>query len=145
MYALGKGTVWCVASGEKEQARQYYDSYSFGSNFYIAIKKNLGEQRMLEVAHGANHDVQAMIYPYWDKIAIQVFDGGGVTYWNTGDFNHEEGSEELSEVNLPEYKFKFGLKIPSDWKLNENGTYDVDDNVYILDCSNTLFHLANSV
>ena len=137
MYSVGKGTVWCVASGEKETAYGYYRRYTRSSNFYVAIKKNLGEMEMLKVAHGANNEGQAMIYPYWDKIAIQVKFGDGfgdvIVYWNAGDFNHDEGSEELSKVNLPKYEFKYEFKIPDDWKLNDDGTYDVEGDVSITD------------
>ena len=137
MYALGKGTVWCVASGEKEQAKSYYEHYTKDSNFYIAIKKNLGEISKLEVNREAvaideesDGKKYSNVYPYWDKIAIQV-EKKSVTYWNTGDFNYSDDSAELSKINLPEYKFEHVFNVPRNWKLNEDGTYDVEGDVTI--------------
>ena len=120
MYALGKGTAWCVASGEKEDAKQYFDNYSGSSNFYIATKKQLGEMEILKVAHGANVEGQAKIYPYWDKIAILV-GKDNVAYFNTGDYEFNSDSGEISKLNLPKYEFKYEFKIPDNWKLNEDG------------------------
>ena len=119
-YALGKGTAWCIASGNKKDAEEMFDQYTAHSDMYFAIKKNLGEVGMYEVVHGAfggDHDGEAMIYPHWDKIAIQI-EKDGITYYNTGDMKYKELPPE---VDLPPHNFKWTFKTPDGWKEVEGG------------------------
>ena len=108
-------TKWCIVSGSKSDAEEYFDRYVFddNSNFYFIVrKKPIGDK--------------------WDYIALQLQKGRLIsTYWDKDDSSYKSLPEEL---NLPELdiKYKPALRpIPNSWKLNSDGSYDVKGNVYL--------------
>ena len=103
-----------------------------GEDFICSCCTSLTSLEGAPKSVGANVEGQAMIYPYWDKIAILV-GKDNVAYFNTGDFEYRGSSSEISKLNLPKYEFKCEFEIPSNWKLNEDGTYDVDGDVKIIE------------
>lgn len=102
---------WCIISGSKSDAEKYFDHYAFkeGSNFYFILRKNpIGDK--------------------WDYIALQLQKDDKI-YWNKNDIPHGTLSKSL---NIPKLNVKYVpliKPIPKSWKLNSNGTYDVNDDV----------------
>lgn len=140
-YALGKGTVWCIASGEKPMAELHYDEYSKDSDFYFAIKKNMGEISKIEVnrdavvGDGDNEGKKySEIYPYSDKIAIQVKSDGDIDCWNTGDFKFSFDKLKSFGINLPDYEFVYEFKLPSGWIKTKEG-YTIENDYVPIDKS----------
>ena len=104
-------TKWCIVSGSKSDAEKYFDHYVFreGSNFYFIVRKNtIGDK--------------------WDYIALQL-QQNGKTYWDKEDNDHKSLPNEL---NIPKLVVKYEpvvRAIPNFWKLNNDGTYDVNGDV----------------
>ena len=104
-------TKWCIVSGSKSDAEKYFDHYVFkeGSNFYFIVRKNtIGDK--------------------WDYIALQL-QQNGKTYWDKEDNDHKSLPNEL---NIPKLVVKYEpvvRAIPNSWKLNSDGTYNVNDDV----------------
>ena len=104
-------TKWCIVSGSKSDAEKYFDHYVFkeGSNFYFIVRKNtIGDK--------------------WDYIALQL-QQNGKTYWDKEDNDHKSLPNEL---NIPKLAVKYEpvvRAIPNSWKLNSDGTYNVNDDV----------------
>lgn len=104
-------TKWCIVSGSKSDAEKYFDHYLFreGSNFYFIVRKNpIGDK--------------------WDYIALQL-QKDDKTYWDKNDISHGTLSKSLK---IPELNVKYTppiRPIPKSWKLNSDGTYDVNDDV----------------
>ena len=102
---------WCIISGSKSDAEKYFDHYAFkeGSNFYFIVRKNpIGDK--------------------WDYIALQLQKNDKI-YWNKNDIPHGTLSKSL---NIPKLNVKYVpliKPIPKSWKLNSDGTYDVNDDV----------------
>ena len=102
---------WCIISGSESDAEKYFDHYTFkeGSNFYFFVRKNpIGDK--------------------WDYIALQLQKDDKV-YWDKNDTPHKTLSKSL---NIPKLNVKYvpSMKpIPKSWKLNSDGTYDVNDDV----------------
>ena len=102
---------WCIISGSKSEAEKYFDNYAFkeGSNFYFIVRKNpIGDK--------------------WDYIALQLQKDKKI-YWDKNDIPHGTLSKSL---NIPKLNVKYVpliKPIPKSWKLNSNGTYDVNDDV----------------
>ena len=109
-------TKWCIVSGSKSDAEKYFDRYGFkeGSNFYFFVRKNpIGDK--------------------WDYIALQLQENKK-TYWDKYDIPHGTLSKSL---NIPKLNVKYVPliePIPKSWKLNSNGTYDVNDDVNLEEC-----------
>ena len=104
-------TNWCIVSGSKSDAEDYFNHYVFGknSNFYFIVRKN-------------------PIKDKWDYIALQL-QQNGKTYWDKTDRSHRTLPKDL---NVPELNVKYTppiRPIPKSWKLNSDGTYDVNDDV----------------
>ena len=102
---------WCIISGSKSEAEKYFDNYAFkeGSNFYFIVRKNsIGDK--------------------WDYIALQLQKDKKI-YWDKNDIPHGTLSKSL---NIPKLNVKYvplTKPIPKSWKLNSDGTYDVNDDV----------------
>ena len=102
---------WCIISGSKSDAEKYFDHYAFkeGSNFYFILRKNpIGDK--------------------WDYIALQLQKDDKI-YWNKYDIPHGTLPKSL---NIPKLNVKYVpliKPIPKSWKLNSDGTYDVNDDV----------------
>ena len=102
-------TNWCIVSGSKSDAEDYFNHYVFGknSNFYFIVRKN-------------------PIKDKWDYIALQL-QKDDKTYWDKTDRPHRTLPKDL---NVPELNVKYTppiIPIPKSWKLNSDGTYDVND------------------
>ena len=107
-------TKWCIVSGSKSDAEGYFDRYVFGenSNFYFIVRKT-------------------PINDKWDYIALQL-QQNEKTYWDKDDNNHKSLPKSL---NVPKLNVKYETavrSIPKYWKLNSDGTYDVNGDVYNL-------------
>ena len=104
-------TKWCIVSGTESDAEGYFDHYVFrkNSNFYFIVRRNpIGDK--------------------WDYIALQL-QKNKKTYWDKTDRSHKSLPAEL---NVPELNVKYELAvraIPNSWKLNSDGTYDVNGDV----------------
>lgn len=102
---------WCIISGSKSDAEKYFDHYAFkeGSNFYFFVRKNpIGDK--------------------WDYIALQLQKDKKI-YWDKNDIPH---GTLLKSLNIPKLNVKYVpliKPIPKSWKLNSDGTYDVNDDV----------------
>ena len=109
-------TKWCIVSGSKSSAEGYFERYTFerNSNFYFIVRKKPIDDK-------------------WDYIALQL-QQNKETYWDKNDNEYNSLPEDL---NIPKLNFKFEPVIikRKSWKLNNDGTYDVTDNVN-LDSSN---------
>lgn len=106
-------TNWCIVSGSKSNAEKYFDYYGFrkSSNFYFIVRKNpIGDK--------------------WDYIALQL-QKNDKTYWDIYDIPHKTLSKSL---NIPKLNIKYAPLIKQSWKLNSNGTYDVNGNVNLEEC-----------
>ena len=107
-------TKWCIVSGTEESADSHFDYYVFyeRSNFYFIVRKNPIDDK-------------------WDYIALQLQEDDK-TYWDKDDKSHKTLPNEL---NVPKIDVKFDpppKPLPSSWKLNSDGTYDViDDTVFL--------------
>ena len=105
-------TKWCIVSGNKSDAEEYFDQYVFrkNSNFYFIIRKN-------------------PIRNNWDYIALQL-QKNKKTYWDKTDKSYRTLPKDL---NVPELNVKYEpvvvKAIPNSWKLNSDGTYNVNDDV----------------
>ena len=110
-------TKWCIVSGSKFEAEKYFDNYTFreGSNFYFIVRKNpIGDK--------------------WDYIALQLQKDDKTVYWDKNDTPHGTLSKRL---NIPKLNVKYvplTKPIPKSWKLNSDGTYDVNDDVNLEEC-----------
>lgn len=127
-YALGRGTHWCVASGSKKDASEMWKYYTNGfggpSVFYFAIKKKLGKIQLLK-SRGADDDGKANLYPYWDKIAIQV-KYNSVSYWDSGDHEHKDSSLMLGDgVVLPKFEMKRPEVLFPCSEIDGDGVYNI--------------------
>lgn len=107
-------TKWCIVSGTKSDAEGYFDHYVFrkNSNFYFIVRTNpIGDK--------------------WDYIALQL-QKNKKTYWDKIDRSHRTLPKDL---NVPELNVKYELAvraIPNFWKLNNDGTYDVNGDVDLM-------------
>ena len=115
-------TKWCIVSGSKSDAEEYFDLYTLerNSNFYFIVRKNPIDDK-------------------WDYIALQL-QKNKKTFWDKNDSDHQSLPRSL---NIPNLNFKFepvSLTNRKSWKLNSDGTYDVVGTVnfdnYNLDDSN---------
>ena len=106
-------TKWCIVSGSEDAAEKYFDNYVFGrnSNFYFIVRKNpVGDE--------------------WDYIALQLQKDKS-TYWDKDDKSYRTLPKNL---NIPELNLKYEpaiRSIPKYWKLNSDGAYDVEGDVWL--------------
>lgn len=104
-------TNWCIVSGSESDAEKYFDRYVFrqSSNFYFIVRKK-------------------SINDKWDYIALQLRKNEK-TYWDKNDYSHRTLPKDL---NVPKLNVKYELAvrvIPKSWKLNSDGTYNVNGDV----------------
>jgi hypothetical protein len=102
-------TKWCIVSGSEFDAEKYFDQYVFesNSNFYFIVRKN-------------------PIRDKWDYIALQLQKRNKI-YWDKLDKSYRTLPEELNVPDLANISFKPPVRpIPNSWKLNNDGTYDVN-------------------
>lgn len=104
-------TNWCIISGSESDAEKYFDRYVFrqSSNFYFIVRKK-------------------SINDKWDYIALQLRKNEK-TYWDKNDYSHRTLPKDL---NVPKLNVKYEPAvrvIPNSWKLNSDGTYNVNGDV----------------
>ena len=111
-------TKWCIVSGSEADAERHFNYYVFrkDSNFYFIVRKNPTGDK-------------------WDYIALQLQKGKLFsTYWDKNDKSYKLLPKEL---NLPELDVKYEpmvRPIQKSWKLNNDGTYDVNGDVDLNEC-----------
>lgn len=104
-------TNWCIVSGSKSDAERHFDHYVFrkSSNFYFIVRKK-------------------PINDKWDYIALQLRKTEKI-YWDKTDYSHRTLPKDL---NVPELNVKYEpavRTVPNSWKLNSDGTYNVNGDV----------------
>lgn len=104
-------TNWCIVSGSKSDAERHFDHYVFrkSSNFYFIVRKK-------------------PINDKWDYIALQLRKNEKI-YWDKTDYSHRTLPKDL---NVPELNVKYepaARTVPNSWKLNSDGTYNVNSDV----------------
>ena len=104
-------TKWCIVSGNEADAEEYFERYVFerNSNFYFIVRKNPIDDK-------------------WDYIALQL-QQNKKTYWDKNDDDYVSLPKRLK---IPKLNFKFepvDIFKRKSWKLNSDGTYDVDGDV----------------
>lgn len=135
MYAIGKGTTWCVSSGTKSNALSHYNGYTAYSQFHVAVKKILG--KLQNIKSGGK---EVSVYPRYDKIAIQSASTGDIIFWDTLD----ESSSKVydgglpKQVKLPTYDFSY--VYPKTFKEVSGGVFDVTGDVVVNDTTSVQFY-----